>query len=428
MQTLPERFRELRKRRGLTSTALARPRYSVSYVSQIERGQRRPSQEALRFFAKRLGVSPTYLESGVPDDLAVQLRYELEQARQDIEEDRAEEAARRARQVIEESERYGIPDLEGAALVVLGEALYQMGEFDDAITAFEKARATDLARSDTIRVVSGLARANRGAGNLKTSLDLIESFLEADHDPPLESGVVTELQTILVTVYFERGDVHLAERAAERALGAIDEDVSLRTQAIARWNISRVMAERERWQEALDLATRARVLLERAHNRRDVAKVHTAYAFLCLEVVPPKTEEAGAHLDQAEAILAEIGGPTELAYVRTERGRLAFLAGRHAEAVEHADSAIAMAGAHDFERGRAMFLRGRALAELRRHDDATSAFRDALALFESHEARQQASSCWRELAEVAEARGNHKAALAAFRTGFDTLQPRRSRP
>src|SRR5437016_2575602 len=40
---LASRFRELRVRAGLTKTALARPKYTVSYVSQIESGRRNPS-------------------------------------------------------------------------------------------------------------------------------------------------------------------------------------------------------------------------------------------------------------------------------------------------------------------------------------------------------------------------------------------------
>src|SRR2546423_2058387 len=104
MEGLPERFRELRKRCGLTSTALAEPRYSVSYVSQIERGFRRPSREALRYFSRRLGVSPEFLETGVPDELPLRLRYELEQAEKDLTEGSFPEARQKAEAVLAEAE------------------------------------------------------------------------------------------------------------------------------------------------------------------------------------------------------------------------------------------------------------------------------------------------------------------------------------
>ena len=45
---LAQRFQESRVRAGLTKTALARPRYTVSYVSQIEAGRRSPSPRRWR--------------------------------------------------------------------------------------------------------------------------------------------------------------------------------------------------------------------------------------------------------------------------------------------------------------------------------------------------------------------------------------------
>src|SRR5439155_25809993 len=78
---LATRFRELRVRAGLTKTALARPRYTVSYVSQIESGRRTPSREAMEFFAERLSVTPRFLATGIPDGLEDELRYRLEEAR-----------------------------------------------------------------------------------------------------------------------------------------------------------------------------------------------------------------------------------------------------------------------------------------------------------------------------------------------------------
>src|SRR5438093_4624655 len=96
MEGLPERFRALRKARRLSSRALGEPRFSVSYVSQIERGHRRPSQAALEYFAWRLGVSPAFLATGVPDDLPLRLRYELEQAEKDLSEASCRAARERA--------------------------------------------------------------------------------------------------------------------------------------------------------------------------------------------------------------------------------------------------------------------------------------------------------------------------------------------
>jgi len=65
---LGERLRTLRVNAGLTQTDLAGERFSKEYVSQIERGKTRPTQETVEWLAQRLGVDPGFLASGVSAD------------------------------------------------------------------------------------------------------------------------------------------------------------------------------------------------------------------------------------------------------------------------------------------------------------------------------------------------------------------------
>jgi transcriptional regulator with XRE-family HTH domain len=62
-QTVGARLREARLARKYTQSQLAKPDFSVSYVSAIERGQIHPSLRALEIFALRLGISATDLLS-----------------------------------------------------------------------------------------------------------------------------------------------------------------------------------------------------------------------------------------------------------------------------------------------------------------------------------------------------------------------------
>ena len=62
------RLRTLRASAGLTQTELAGDRFSKEYVSQIERGKTRPTQETIEWLAQRLGVDPGFLASGVSAD------------------------------------------------------------------------------------------------------------------------------------------------------------------------------------------------------------------------------------------------------------------------------------------------------------------------------------------------------------------------
>ena len=54
---LGDRVRHLRRKKGLSQAQLGAP-YSAAYVSQIERGRRRPGPDVLNLMAKKLGVSP----------------------------------------------------------------------------------------------------------------------------------------------------------------------------------------------------------------------------------------------------------------------------------------------------------------------------------------------------------------------------------
>ena len=53
--SLGERVRRLRITQGLTQTDLAGERFSKEYVSQIERGKTRPTEETVTWLAERLG-------------------------------------------------------------------------------------------------------------------------------------------------------------------------------------------------------------------------------------------------------------------------------------------------------------------------------------------------------------------------------------
>src|ERR687886_2794303 len=63
-ETIGERLRRLRLARGMSQRELSGPGVSYAYISRIEAGARRPSVKALRMLARKLGVSPEYLETG----------------------------------------------------------------------------------------------------------------------------------------------------------------------------------------------------------------------------------------------------------------------------------------------------------------------------------------------------------------------------
>jgi tetratricopeptide (TPR) repeat protein len=424
---LAGRFRDLRVRAGLTKTALAKPRYTVSFVSQIESGRRRPSQDAMAFFADRLGVSAPYLATGIPEGIEDTLRYRLEEARQTLRGGDPDGAEAILVSVRSQAAEYGLGKIRAQAMATVGDVLMRRGRVREALDVFEEALEGDLPEREAGLTLASLSRAYRALGDLGYAAELVEAFLKARERAPLDPAVSAELQTVLVSIYFERGDVVRAERAAGRALASAGEGAPAETRANTYWAASRVLAEARRWDEALEFATRARVLLEELEDRRRVARLHNAYAFICLEMDPPRIAEAASHLERAEDMLSEGPASGDLAYVLTERSRLALLQDRPAEALEHAERALVDVGTDELEVARCLFLKGRALGSLARREDARSVLAEAAALFASRGARQQEAACWRELGELDLAAGDVEAAIRALRAGLEALDPRRSR-
>src|SRR5205807_1208003 len=152
--------------------------------------------------------------------------------------------------------------IRSEALTLLGQAHALGGRHRDAVDAFEEALLGELPVREEGMTVGALARCYRAVGDLAYAAQAVESYLDARRNPPLDPVVVGHLQTVLLSVYFERGDILRAERAARRALSAADEQATPYVRAGAYWNASRVLAEAKRWDEALDYATRARLIME----------------------------------------------------------------------------------------------------------------------------------------------------------------------
>jgi tetratricopeptide (TPR) repeat protein len=116
-----------------------------------------------------------------------------------------------------------------------------------------------------------------------------------------------------------------------------------------------------------------------------------------------------------------------LAYVRTERARLALIENRPEEAVTTAEKALSVAADDPLETARLLFTKGRGLAALGRRDEAEADFSRAAVFFGDLGARQQEASCWREIGDMFLDAGNVDRAVLALRSGLEALDPRRTR-
>ena len=143
---LGDRLRLLRVSAGLTQTELAGERFSKEYVSQIERGKTRPTQETVEWLAQRLNVDPAFLASGVSTDERGRVETLLSQA----------------------------------------EALTQAHHYQDALTAYGDVRsavsATNAAQLE-VRARSGEAWASMQDGDPRRGIELVTEALAIAESP-----------------------------------------------------------------------------------------------------------------------------------------------------------------------------------------------------------------------------------------------------
>jgi transcriptional regulator with XRE-family HTH domain len=126
----------------MTQRQLAEPAYTPAYISTLEAGRVRTSEEALRHLAERLGVGYEELATGRPARLATDLRLRLTEAQRALATEGAEEAAGQYAGLLAEAEAYELPEERAAALLGLGECAVETGELVTGRQYFEQASAS----------------------------------------------------------------------------------------------------------------------------------------------------------------------------------------------------------------------------------------------------------------------------------------------
>ena len=136
-ETVGARLRRLRLERGLSQRELSSPGVSYAYISRIEADARRPSVKALRMLARKLGVSPDYLETG--SELGDVARRELRLADAELRLRLEGDAPGEITGLLSEARTAGDETSAVRAEIVLGLAAAARGEHALAIELLERA-------------------------------------------------------------------------------------------------------------------------------------------------------------------------------------------------------------------------------------------------------------------------------------------------
>jgi transcriptional regulator with XRE-family HTH domain len=406
--------RRLRVARGLSQRKLASSGVSYAYISRIESGQRIPSVRAIRVLARRLGVTPEYLESGVdiaPGE-ALELRLTDAELRLRLG-DHSMEARHALQAVLKEAQRTAQSEIEVRAQIALGLASLAAGNQREAAQYLAVAVASPLVSPLTqTNVYVSLSKALRFLGRAEEAVAMLEEALD---DPgcqmPEGVGVRLRLATYLSYAFTDLGEFERARSVLEE----LDADAGLdaHAQVTMHWSLARLAYMEGQQRAALNEIRRAIILLDHTEDSLELARAHlfAAEVHLWAYNIP----EAERHLELAARL-------ETLAADARDLGAL------------HSGQALALARRGDFDGARPLIRRAHeALADAPAEqgllwlaqalveagcdelDTATHSFERAVDALTASSMHREAAAVCREWSELLLAAGKSEEAASASR-------------
>ncbi|MER6246886.1 helix-turn-helix domain-containing protein [Streptomyces griseorubiginosus] len=416
------RVQQLRVQRGLTQKQLAEPAYTPAYISTLESGRVRPSDDALRHLADRLGVGFDELATGRPAHLVTDLRLRLTEAQRTLATGEAEESAEQYARLLAEADALDLADVRAAALLGLGECAVETGELGPAREYFERAEqalGADVPLPARVPALRGRALAHYLAGELRYCVYLLESTLDelnrgGLHDP----DALLLLYASVIGPYMDMGAHARAAQAAELALALAPQSGDPALVARMHRSVARTLLAEGRLAEADASLAKAAELYRRLQLRTELANCHWMRGYVYaqngeLERAEGELRQALAMLSAKRAALYSSQAAVELADVLHRRGK-----SEEAAALLHdvlSDLSPERGALHSAAAHR---LLGIIAEDARDTEAAEEHYVRALSLLERAGAAGDLADLCRLLGDLLRRTGRVAAALDAYRTGL----------
>ncbi|MFJ7075397.1 tetratricopeptide repeat protein [Streptomyces sp. NPDC098781] len=421
--TIGRRVQQLRADRGLTQKQLAEPAYTPAYISTLEAGRVRASDDALRHIADRLGVAFEELATGRPAYLVTDLRLRLTEAQRVLATGDAEAAVQQYAALLAEAEAHGFAEERAAALLGLGECGLDAGELAAARNHFEQAEQV-LAEADAplparVPALRGRAVSHYLAGELRYAVYLLESTLDelnrgGLHDP----DALLLLYASVIGPYMDMGAHARAAQAAEYALALAPQAGDPALVARMHRSVARTLLAEGRVAEADASLAKAAELYRQLQIRTELANCHWMRGYVYaqngdLERAEAELREAQTMLTAKRAALYTSQVAVELADVLHRRGKSEEAAALLHEVLSDLSperGALHSAAAHR--------LLGIIAEDARDTETAEEHYVRALSLLERAGAAGDLADLCRLLGDLLRRTGRVEAALDAYRTGL----------
>ena len=425
---LGERVKTLRINAGLTQTDLAGDRFSKEYVSQIERGKTRPTQETLAWLAERLGVDPGFLASGVSSDERGRIETSLARAEALSETHEYKEALAEYTKIYPTIVGIAATELELRSLTGEAWARMRTGQVKDAIELLTRARtlAEDAMFSDVDRadVLFRLGACRVELSSIQTALGLLNEALTLAERSGLPCDRLrAEIYRWRSRCYRRHRDYEAAREDLEQALELAEALDDPRTVARVYFHASLVAERQGQWVLARKYAEKAKSQFEEIADRATVGKVLNNLGGLSFLLGKP--EEAVEQLNESFRVLLEYGSETDAARAVSSLAQVQLRTGQIVPAEEQARQALKLLGDRvDVvdEIGNAQLVLGRSLLEQGRLDEASQAFDAAERSFDKLSSISHRASAWIARGDLAARRGQDQEAARLYRNAAEALQ------
>jgi tetratricopeptide (TPR) repeat protein len=425
---LGERIRQLRVARGLTQSELAGDRFSKQYMSGIERGATRPSEETLGWLADRLGVDRRFLELGLPPDDWARTESMIARAEAAAEAHECESALSLLAEVSSRLSSGDAVELELRARLAEGWARLYVGEPLNALKLFERAyeisTGAEFGELDRADALFRLGCARYKLSSVTTALALFTNALTLAES----SGVPCDRLRSLILgwrsrCYRRQRDWPAAQEDAERALELAESLNDSRALADAEFQGS-IIAERQgRWVLARSYAERAKMHYEAIGDRLNVGRLLNNLGGLTFLLGNP--DEARAYLKKAFVAALDVGSQADAAQAVSSLAQVNLRTGNSELAEDQARQALELLkGRNDFldEVGNSELVLGRALLNQDRLDEAEEHFAAAEDAFTQLSSASHRAAAWTARGDLAVRRGDKDSAVLLYQRAIDALQ------
>jgi tetratricopeptide (TPR) repeat protein len=425
---LGERLRTLRVNAGLTQTDVAGDRFSKEYVSQIERGKTRPTQETIEWLAQRLGVDPGFLASGVSADERGRIETSLTRAEALSESQDYTESLHEFEKIRPAVLGIASPELEVRALAGEAWALMRTGEVKEAMELLNRARAltedamfSDVDRAD---VLYRLGSCRLELSSIQTAVGLFNEALGLAERSELPCDRLrAEILRKRARCYRRQRDYEAAREDLERALELSEGLDDPRAVAHVYFQASLTAERQGQWVLARKYAEQAKAEFEELAERATVGKVLNNLGGL--NFLLGKPEQAIEQLNESFKMLLEHGSEAEAARAVSSLAQVHLRTGQVEPAEEQARQALTLLGDRvDVidEIGNAQLVLGRSLLEQGRLDEAEKAFDEAERSFDQLSSLSHRASAWIAKGDLAARRGQDQVAAQLYRRAAEALQ------